>query len=194
DGTDDRHGYVYAFADSGKALWTRQLEGPFSLTHPLVAKLDGDDRAGLLVWVTGSHDFRQDQSKPEVGSILRLDAAGATVASYDADARLITCELADLDGDRASEIIATDRNGFLHVLNHDLTLRAKISVTPRRYDVVDLRIAAIADLDRDGHPELILTSGQEEFVSGLNQGHPTGQPNVRVYHDNCVIILSHDLK
>src|SRR5204863_9758919 len=131
-----------------------QLEGPFSLTHPLVAKLDGDDRAGLLVWVTGGHDYRQDQSKPEVGSILRLDAAGATVASYDADARLISCVLADLDGDRASEIIATDGNGFLHVLNHDLTLRAKISVTTRRYDLVVLQIGDVADLDSEGHPEL----------------------------------------
>jgi len=92
------------------------------------------------------------------------------------------------------EIIATDRHGFLHVLNRDLTLRAKTSVTTRRYDVVDLQIAAVADLDSDGHPELILTSTQQEYVSGLNQGNPTGQPNVRVYHDNSIIILSRDLK
>jgi len=107
---------------------------------------------------------------------------------------LISCVLADLDGDGASEIIATDRQGFLHVLNRELKLRAKTRVTTRRYDVVDLQMAAVADLDNDGHPELILTSTQQEYVSGLNQGNPTGQPNVRVYHDNCIIVLSCDLK
>jgi hypothetical protein len=190
DGTDDRHSYVYAFSNDGRVRWTRQLEGPFVLTHPLVGNSDGE----LLVWVTGAHDYRQDQAKPEVGVILRLDDKGATVALYDAGARLISCVLADLDGDGASEIIATDRHGFLHVLNRDLTLRAKTGVTTRRYDVVDLKIAAVADLDNDGHPELILTSTQQEYVSGLNQGNPTGQPNVRVYHDNCIIVLSCDLK
>jgi hypothetical protein len=73
-------------------------------------------------------------------------------------------------------------------------LRAKTHVTTRRYDVVELRIAAVADLDADGHPEIILTSAQEEYVSGLNQGSPTGPPNVRIYHDNRVEVLSHELK
>ena len=104
DGTDDRHGYVYACSSNGKVLWTRQLEGPFVLTHPLVAALDGDSKEALLVWVTASHLYRQDQAKPEVGNILRLDAAGATVANYDAGARLISCVVVDLDGDGASEI------------------------------------------------------------------------------------------
>jgi serine/threonine protein kinase len=194
DGTDDRHSYVYAFASDGKVRWTRQLEGPYALTHPLVANLGGKGAEGLLVWVTASHFYRQDQAKPEVGTILRLNAEGATVDNYDAGARLNSCVLADLDGDGASEIIATDSNGFLHVLNRDLTLRAKTSVTPRRYDVVALQIAAVADLDNDGHPELIMTSSQEEYVSGINQGDPIGPPNVRVYHDNCIVVLSHNLK
>jgi hypothetical protein len=194
DGTDDRHSWVYAFSSAGKVLWTKQLEGPFVLSHPLVSHLDGDAGAELLVWVSGSHHYRQDQAKPEIGRIMRLDAAGATVGSYDAGARLISCALADLDGDRVSEIIATDRHGRLHVLNRDLTLRAKTNVTLRQYDDVDLQIAAITDLDGDGHPELILSSSQQEYVSGLNQGNPTGQPNVRVYHDNCIIVLSHELK
>ena len=194
DSTDDGHSYVYAFSSEGKVLWTRQLEGPFSLTHPLAADLDGDGKAGLLVWVTASHFYRQDQAKPEVGHILKLDAAGATVASYDAGARLLSCVFADLDGDGASDIIATDRHGNLHALNQDLTLRAKTNVTPRRYDVVELQIAAVADLDRDGHPEIILTSAQEEYVSGLNLGNPTGPPNVRVSHDICIFVLSRDLR
>ena len=102
--------------------------------------------------------------------------------------------LADLDGDGAGEIIATDRLGFIHVLNRDLMLRARTIVTTNRYDSAELQIAAVADLDGDGHPEVILTSTQEEYVSGLNKGKPTGPPNVRVAHDNCIIVLSHDLK
>ena len=194
DGTDDGHSYVYAFSSEGKVLWTRQLEGPFAMTHPLVADLDGDGKDELLVWVTASHFYRRDQAKPEVGNILRLDAAGATVANYDAGAQLLSCVFADLDGDGASEIIATDRLGFLHVLNRNLTLRAKTSVTTSRYDGVDLQVAAVADLDGDGHPEVILTSTQLEYVSGLNQGKPTGPPNVRVSHDNCIVVLTDDLK
>ena len=194
DGTDDGHSYVYAFSSEGKVLWTRQLEGPFALTHPLVADRNGDGEDGLLVWVTASHFYRQDQAKPEVGNILKLDASGATVASYDAGARLLSCAIADLDGDGASEIIATDRLGFIHVLNRDLTLRAKTIVTTNRYDGVELQIAAVADLDGDGHPEVILTSTQLEYVSGLNKGKPTGPPNVRVSHDSCIVVLTYDLK
>jgi serine/threonine protein kinase len=194
DGTDDGHCYVYAWSSEGNVLWTKQLEGPFVLTHPLVADLGADAEPGLLAWVTGSHFYRQDQAKLEVGTILKLDSEGATVANYDAGARLISCVVADLDGDGASEIIATDRHGFVHVLNRDLTLRAKTSVTVSRYDVADLRIAAVTDLDRDGHPEMILTSTQQQYVSGHNHGNLTGPPNVRVYHDGCIVVLSHELK
>src|SRR5205814_1063668 len=126
--------------------------GTSGMTAMRVADLDGDGKRELLVWVTASHFYRQDQAKPEVGNILRLDAAGATVADYDAGARLISCVLADLDGDGAGEIIATDRLGFIHVLNRDLMLRARTIVTTNRYDSVELQIAAVADLDGDGHP------------------------------------------
>ncbi len=97
DGTDDSHSYVYALSSEGRALWTRQFEGPFSLTHPLVAHIGCGSQDALLVWVTGSHLYRQDQAKPEVGNILRIDAQGATFATYDAGARLINCVAVDLD-------------------------------------------------------------------------------------------------
>jgi hypothetical protein len=194
DGTDDGHSYVCALTSKGEALWIREMEGPFTRTHPIIANVGTGQNEELAVWVSGAHEFRTNQNRPEVGGVLRLNAAGNTIASYDAGARLISCVAADLDGDGVNEMIATDRHGFLHALEHDLTLREKVSVITQRFDVVHLAVAAVTDLDGDGRPEIVLSSSQEEYVSGLNQGEATGPPNVRFSHDVCVVVLSHDLK
>jgi hypothetical protein len=61
----------------------------------------------------------------------------------------------DMDGDGASELLAVDVHGSLSILRADATLLTGYPVT-RSYNL--MRSAALADLDDNGQPEVIMAS------------------------------------
>jgi serine/threonine protein kinase len=199
DGTDDLHSYLYAFSGTGRPLWTTRLGDVYTQSRPLVADVDGDGRAELMAWVHAKADFRSN----DVGRIVRLDGGGKTSSPYDAGATLLSCAAADLNGDGACEIIGTDARGFVHVLGGDLKPLQLVELVPLRgdstnklasHDFVDLRLIAVTNLDRTTAPEMVLTSQQVRFVSGLNPGSAGGEANVRHGQDVSVHVLDANLK
>ncbi len=194
DGTDDGHSYLFALDRDGKPRWRRGLGELFTHVHPIVTDLDGDGKKDILVWVTGQDEFWKKHDRPEIGPVVRLDYEGAEVYRYDLHLRLWDCRTADLDGDGKQEVLLTDREGFLTVLDSNLRRLQRVPVTENRFTKVRLEFAGVADLTGDGSPEVALWSSQAEFVSGLNEGDPKGEDNVRVYHDNRVVVLSASLK
>ncbi len=170
DGTDDGHSYVHVFTHDGRVLWVKELGGAFARSRPLVSDLDGDGRSELLVWTAASGEFRANQT----GTVMKLDQRGEVVARYDAGVDLSSCWAADLDHDGRKEVLVTDREGFLHRLNAQLTLESKVHVTPNRYSSVTLEIVEVTDLDGDQRPEIVVLSRQIENVSGMNPGNPKG--------------------
>jgi hypothetical protein len=128
--------------------------------------------------------------EPEVGRIERLHPAdGRTLSTFEAGARLLSCLTEDLDGDGRLEILATDRKGFLHVLDTALRSVRSLKIVSNDFTSVHLKLAAITNLTSARERFLIFTTVQEEFVEGTNIG---GQPevvNLRYFHDASVLVL-----
>lgn len=194
DGTDDGHSYLFALDRDGKPRWRRGFGELFTHVHPIVTDLDGDGKQDILVWVTGQDEFWKKHDRPEMGPVVRLNNEGAEVHRYDNHLRLWDCRTADLDGDGKQEVLLTDREGFLTVLDSNLRRLQRARVAENRFTKVRLEFAGVADLTGDSSPEVALWSSQVEFVAGLNEGDPKGEDNVRVYHDNRVVVLSARLK
>jgi len=188
DGSDDVHCYVHAVSGKGGLLWLRQLGTHFTGTYPIIADLDGDGRKDILVRVEAGPDFRK-----EVGQLVRLDRRGCVTAHYDAGATVYSCVATDLDGDGRPEILATDRRGILSVLRPNLTLIRQVSVGKTIYGSIISRIQAVADVNQDGEPELVMTCCERKFVSGRNPRGDHGPRNVRRFHNIAVLVLGSDL-
>jgi len=193
DGTDDSHSYLYAFEADGRLRWVSALGGPLTFVHPLVTDADGDGREEIFAWLDGAHELWLNEGRRELGPVFRFDRKGNTTHEVDLGARLFSCQAVDLDADGRKELFATDRLGNLHVLDAELRVLSKTQIVTPRFDQVVLRLAAVADLDDDGRPELLLTSCQAEFVAGLGTGTPTGPRNVRRFHDRQLLVLNAQL-
>jgi hypothetical protein len=107
---------------------------------------------------------------------------------------LTSCRAVDLNGDGREEILATDRQGCLRVLDPDLKLKQTVPVVTNHYEIVQLELCAFADINGDQKPELIFHSSQEEFLSGTNGGNPLEKRPERAYHQVEILVLNRELK
>lgn len=193
DGTDDHHSYVFALAHDGQLLWRREIGGLHIITRMIVDDIDGQGQSGLLAWTECHHDHRAKARLPEIGEILRLDGGGNTIARYETGVRLFSCIAADLNGDGPREILATDRLGRVHLLAHDLTQPQCLPVIDPLYESVVFNFCAVADLDQDGHPELVATAMQRDPIDNSNPGRPDLPPSKLAFHDARLLLLNSDL-
>jgi hypothetical protein len=195
DGTDDAHCYVYAVANDGRLLWRREFGNTYVWSHPLVTPVAGSPEPAVFAWMEAEAINRGLIGEPEVGRIERLHPAdGRTLSTFEAGARLLSCLAEDLDGDGRLEILATDRKGFLHVLDTALRSVRSLKIVSNDFTSVHLKLAAITNLTSAGERFLIFTTVQEEFVEGTNIG---GQPevvNLRYFHDASVLVLDTQLQ
>jgi len=191
DGTDDAHSYLYALSREGKLLWRRLLGDQFCSTWPQVLGVPGEPLPRLY-----AHTSRVGLSytNAHVGHVVRLNGQGEELARYDAGTGLRSCLTGDLTGQGKPRIYAGDENGRLHVLDPDLKLERIVSVCQKRFTTVELDLIALADLDGDGHNELLLASSQYEHVSGMNPGHPTAEASIVTRHDNKLLVLNAELE
>lgn len=164
DGTDDNHSYLYALNYHGSLLWKRELGGYYTRAYPLVLRANETGHASVLAWMKDAYEFRREHHESENGKILRFDAQGNILFAYDAGLQLASCRVLDDTRDEGQRVLAVDRDGFLHVLNSRLSLMNKTRLVTNRFDRIRAEIAAIADLDRDGKDEFIVTSLQEEGI------------------------------
>jgi hypothetical protein len=195
DGTDDAHSYVYAVAHDGRLLWRREFGNTYVWSHPLVSPVAGSREPAVFAWMEGEAINRESIGEPEVGRIARLHPAnGRTLSTFDAGARLFSCLAEDLDGDGRIEILATDRSGFLHLLDLELRPIQSVRIVTNQIGSVHLKLAAITNLSNARDRFLVFTTFQEEFVEGKNTG---GQPevvNLRHYHEASVLVLDTHLQ
>lgn len=194
DGTDDNHSYLFVLRHDGRILWKAELGGIFTRTYALVTDLDGTGTPSVFAWVKDAYEFRKKYREPEDGKIVKFDLRGTALHQYDAGLQLVSCRLADVASNGTQKILATDRDGFLHVLDSRLSLVVKMHLVTNHFDRVRAEVAAITDLDRDGKNEIIVTSIQEEFKSGFNEGNAVEPPNARVFHENCILVLNSEFQ
>lgn len=193
DGTDDNHSYLYGISAQGRLLWRHEIGGEYTGVRPVVAELDGAGSKEIFGLVFAAYEFRRENSTPEIGKVLKFDLRGTVVAEYDLGATPISSLTADLDKDGRGEILVTDRMGRLHILDEGLILKAKATVVPKRHDKVFLELDAVLDLDGDGRRGIVLHSVQQDYVSGLHEGHPRKPPTQYSYHDASFVLLSQEL-
>lgn len=139
---------IAIFDSSGKKLREVPLDLP-PATPLKAADIDGDGRVDLLAADMWGAIYRFDESGQRVWKYERQDRAGGAY-NY--------IVLADLDGDRKSEIIFTTQRGYLFAIGHTGELRFEARVTNYRVST-----PAVADVDGDGRPELIFGTDDSEI-------------------------------
>jgi serine/threonine protein kinase len=193
DGTDDRFSYLHALLHDGTRLWTKKLDGYYTEVHPLLAKRRSDSGHALVAWITGADEHRRKRGGAEVGRIASFDFRGEQICQYDPGVRLMSCVCVDLDADGQDEIVATDRLGFVHVLDARLHPQQLVELVPRRFDRVDLRLVAVTTLPAAKPPHLIFTSAQVQFLAAPSEGRPKDPAGHIRYQDVSILIGSADL-
>lgn len=190
DGTDDLHAYLYAVSQQGRCVWSRELCDYFAVVEPVSASAPGAKEYLLFTSVVSSFDFRSVNDLPESGRVLTLNRSGHPVGKlYDAGLRLMSCLSADLEGDGQPEILCTDRAGYLHVLNSDLSLRRKVLLTTNQFSYVNLMVHAVAPLGPDQENYVVLASSQIETRGARIVGNDPAQVSQDVFHDNAILVL-----
>ncbi|HEY5912626.1 MAG TPA: serine/threonine-protein kinase [Verrucomicrobiae bacterium] len=196
DRTDDGHCYLYAISGKGQKLWRKELGGEYTKCRPVHVRNTGKQTKEIIaaVWRYLGQTNDIGALLPEVGRIVRVDQRGTLLSEYDAGAAVVSFIAADLVGDDAPEILATDRFGRLHILDSQLKLISRTRIVRPHFhhqlDRVDLHLEAVEDLNGDGRKELVFHSSQVEWISGLG---PKGG-DVQIFHDNCVLALDARLR
>jgi hypothetical protein len=147
----------------------------------------------LFAWIEAGREYRPTVG--EIGRIVEFNPGdGRILRSYDAGATVWSCVV---DWRGPPEILCTDRKGFLHVLDADLILKAKVQVVSSsltgRLDEVRLYIDAVTNIVGKAGKQLVLHSSEVEHVSGDNPGSETKTINVRKSHRNTIRVLDSNL-
>lgn len=189
DGTDDAHSYVYAVSSKGQLVWRKAMSDVFSTVDPLILNASTAESNQLIVYETRGFDFNQS----EFGRVHRLGADGTVSHTYDVKAQILSCTAVTLRQQNSECILVSDRLGKLHVLNE--VLETINVVQPAKQSAVDrklfLKIELVEDLDGDGASEIVASSWEREVLGDLS---PSGEGNVRFYHNNKVLILNQNLE
>jgi hypothetical protein len=167
--TDNR---VYVFRLDGTAYpgWPVSTIG-FGQIVPTVADLDGDGTPEIVVPTRGLTNG---------GRLYVFAANGAVLPGWPKNLgnnNIEAATAADLDGDGDLEIVATERAwpiGYVHVFHHDGTAFA--GAWPFALDHIPTGTPAVADLDRDGRPEIVHMSYNSLWVNGADGSVRAGFP------------------
>jgi len=193
NGTDDRHCYLYALSHQGELLWYKEVCDEFGNAEFLPALQQGRQTTRLMAWAKTSSQFHQPTNAPETGKVFAFDVGGNLITNYDAGVELWDCLAADLDQDGTPEILCTDREGFVHVLNADLSLRFKRQVVTNRFDRAEVNFASFTKLRPGLPPQLVVYSSLRRFDSPQYPGNDLSKPNLYSHHDNYVLVLDAQL-
>lgn len=194
DGTDDFSSFLYGFTTEGKLLWTRLGGQSFTKIIPIKINHGPHSKGHAFCWVRWGLETRHLTNSVEHGLILKLNPNGAVTDQFRTDTQLMSAIAGDFDNDGIDEILATDRNGFLLVLDQNLKLLKSREISPRTHTKVSLSVFPPVDLDQDGANECVLTGSQIEYISGENAGDPNGSINLSVMHQNRVFVLNSKLE
>jgi len=144
----------------------------------------------VLAWGDGPAELNHKNHSSEVGLLVQLDEGGHVRNYHKADACLQSCLPVDLDGDGKQEIVCTDCQGRVHLLNPDLSLRRVVPLVPRKYDHVELNVVTAIDSGKGREPRLVFRSSQHDQITNKN---PAGSPKLpldKFRRSECTIFVT----
>jgi hypothetical protein len=189
-------GFVYCLSGRGEWKWQFRARR-MCLGAPVIADLDADGKPEVLVGSDDRHLYILD------GSTGRVRAAAPAKWSVGPNVAA-----ADLDGDGKQEVIFGDDTGVLYCCDASgrerwrLPFKAESSVA--NYGDRFVAPPAIADVDGDGKPELVLgmrgrellyvvsARGQVEASHPIEDGMPQSLADSGVWHTPIVADLDGD--
>jgi hypothetical protein len=203
DGSDDLHAYVFAFSSKGDPLWRTLLSSNrYASVEPLPADLDGAGRREILAWVRAP-EVNYATNTDWFGKIVRLDpSTGHVLKAYEPQppACFRSCVAVDIDGDGRDEVLCTDCEGYVHVLNPDLTLRERVQVyqgKPRRpgtFDLAALSLVPAQSLAPDRRLRFLMRSRMVRRDSFTSLGDDDTPTDPIAYENSEILVLDAQLR
>ncbi|MFH1690926.1 MAG: hypothetical protein ABIE42_11955 [Candidatus Eisenbacteria bacterium] len=150
--TDAGTAYVICLDWCGNVLWRHSVHGEYAGVQAAIADVSGGRKPEIVaVWSSTSLN--------EQGGAVVLDGSGATISSREDLGGLYGLVVADVCGDRRSEIVTGAPGGRLLALDGELGIVASFRDTAHRA-CDDSRLIPLAanDVDGDGDVEILVAS------------------------------------
>jgi len=162
NGMTDAAAYVTALSCSGSNLWNRQLGDALARVH--LGDLNGD---GMLDIVATRRQYSSYPGIPELHVLRATDGQSVASASIDYNLFYGNAVIADVQGDRRPEIVASSEDGVVRVYDNTLELIAT--------NALGVAVASngilVNDIDGDGRNEVVAWASTNLVVldGDLNQ-------------------------
>ncbi|MEM9885174.1 MAG: T9SS type A sorting domain-containing protein [Bacteroidota bacterium] len=175
---------LYAFSAEG-LLWERSLIG-IATYPPTVADIDGDGQLEIAVATRGPAD---------PGRLYLVDTEGKDLAgdwpkNFNGSWVLSAPVFSDLDGDGFMEIIATDLDRKVHLLQIDGSSYSEN--WPQILENTPAVTPSVGDVDGDGKKEIVVFSTQTQFVFNLDgsiaDGYPISVEGLRHSYQSPILV------
>ncbi len=113
--SSDHASHIFVIKDDGQLVFQRAISGTFTGIRTAVEDLDGDGQWEIVGCLYAAANFR-----PDVGAVVVFDHKGKIISLYRHAQSILSYAVANFLGDSKKEIVFSDRNGRLFILNHKL--------------------------------------------------------------------------
>lgn len=113
--SSDHASHIFVIKDDGKLIFQRAIAGTFTGIRTAVEDIDGDGQWEIVGCLYAAAKFR-----PDVGAVIVFDHRGKIISLYRHAHSILSYAVANFLGDSKKEIVFSDRNGRLFILNNKL--------------------------------------------------------------------------
>jgi len=185
DDTDDAHHYLYAVDSHGQLLWRHGTHEPYSAIQPVMVT-----SKSLYAWTKGRLPSVGINLESTPGQILAFAPENGTVQNqFKINSQMESCLGVESTEDGVVELFATDREGYLYVLNEKLELKRKIRLNPKRYDTVVCTLIAATNLTHHSRRYFVFSTSQRENLRETGTGANPELVAQRFFHDNRIVVF-----
>ena len=161
-GIDDCHSYLICLTSTGKLLWKKRMGGKFTHTIYSVDDVDNDGKMEIIcTYATGDEADKFTRFELQI----REGMSGEIKKFIRLPYRFGKPYLVDLDNNSTKEILVTNQNGSLYVLNTNLEVTTKEQLGN---SFKKLNVSQIGDFINDGKKEIMVNMANQLLILNNN--------------------------